>query len=251
MKTGRTSSPERRFPRPPKQVSEYARTCLEALATSGYGDRLSLGGAFALAYYCEYRTTHDVDAWWDEAATSDERQAVIRCLEEALQPFGAVRTRRWGDVVSVELTLKEEQVAFSFQIATRSAQIEPSVPAPWPSKLCLDAFPDLVASKMVALVERGAPRDFRDIYVLCQAGLTDAVECWHWWEQCQQMAGADREHTRARLALLTHLSRIAQHRPLTQIEDPAARRAAQELRTWFETLVSANLASLLHVVHRR
>jgi predicted nucleotidyltransferase component of viral defense system len=30
----------------------------------------------------------------------------------------------------------------------------------------IDSFGDLVASKMVALVERGAPRDFFDIFTL-------------------------------------------------------------------------------------
>jgi hypothetical protein len=40
---------------------------------------------------------------------------------------------------------------FSFQIAQRSAQLEPSKPAPW-IDVPLDSFPDLVASKMVALV---------------------------------------------------------------------------------------------------
>ena len=109
------------------------------------------------------------------------------------------------------------------------------VDAPWREKLRLDSFPDLVAGKMVALVERGAPRDFRDVYALCQAGLTNAIECWRLWEQRQQMAGEDTDHTRARLALLTHLARIAQHRPLAHIEDPEARRSAEELRTWFET----------------
>lgn len=225
-----------KLPQPPKQVSEYAEACLQALAAEGYGDKLSLGGAFALAYYFEYRTTHDVDAWWDDKATSDEREAVILCLEEALQPFGSVDTRRWGDVVSIELTPEgERRVAFSFQIATRSAQLEPTVDAPWPDELQLDAFPDLVASKMVALVERGTPRDFRDIYTLCRVGLTDAAECWRLWEQRQQIAGADTDHARARLAVQTHLSRIAQHRPLEQIEDAEKRREAEQLRTWFET----------------
>jgi hypothetical protein len=38
---------------------------------------------------------------------------------------------------------------------------------------------------------------------------------------------------RARLAITTHLARIAQQRPLDQITDEAARRAAQALRSWF------------------
>ena len=46
---------------------------------------------------------------------------------------------------------------FSFQIAARSAQIAQPLSAPWPGGLLLDTPDDLVAAKMVALVERGAP----------------------------------------------------------------------------------------------
>ncbi len=88
---------------------------------------------------------------------------------------------------------------------------------------------------MVALVERGAPRDFRDIFALCQAGLTTPAECWRWWRQRQKLAGSDTESHRARLAVETHLTRIAQHRPLAQIEDPEERAAAEKVRTWFRT----------------
>ena len=121
---------------------------------------------------------------------------------------------------------------FSFQIASRSAQREPSAPAPWTNVL-LDSFPDLVASKMVALVERGAPRDFRDIYALCQADLTTPRECWDLWRRRQQSVDSDTDGNRARLAIETHLSRIAQHRPLAQITDFQQRAEAEGLRGWF------------------
>jgi hypothetical protein len=88
---------------------------------------------------------------------------------------------------------------------------------------------------MVALVERGAPRDFRDVYALCQAGLTTPLQCWQLWRQRQLLAGSDADADRARLAVETHLARIAQHRPLAQIEDPAERAAAEQVRTWFAT----------------
>jgi hypothetical protein len=90
-----------------------------------------------------------------------------------------------------------------------------------------------VASKMVALVERGAPRDFRDIYSLCQEELVSASECWRLWRERQQRAGADLDPYRARLAIETHLSRIAQHRPLDTIAEPGQRAAATSLRNWF------------------
>lgn len=152
-------------------------------------------------------------------------------LEETLGSFGSVKTRAWGDVVSVELR-REDRTVFSFQIAHRSAQLEPSQPAPWGGVL-LDSFPDLVAGKMVALVERGAPRDFRDIHALCQAGLITPRERWALWSRRQSAASNDADPARARLAMETHLARIVQHRRLEQIADPDQRGEAERVRAWF------------------
>lgn len=218
-------------PHRPAHLSEHAVACLQALAAAGLGEAISLGGALGLLHYLDYRPTHDVDAWWDAAATAEARQRVIQVIEATLRTFGPVKTRAWGDVVSVEL-LEESRVIFSFQIARRPAQLEPSEPAPWVPVL-LDSFPDLVASKLVALVERGAPRDFRDVYALCQAGLTTPHECWELWRRRQRLAGSDTDAGRARLAVETHLTRIAQHRPLERIADPHQRAEAARVRAWF------------------
>ena len=219
-------------PHRPKQMPDYAEICLRALVEQGLGRKISLGGAFGLAHYFEYRSTHDVDAWWMPETTAEEQQKVIETIKEALQPYGPVRTRMWGDVVSIEL-LREERVVFSFQIAKRSAQLEPSLLAPWVD-VFLDSFSDILASKMVALVERGAPRDFRDIYTLCQAGLVTPRRCWELWRKRQELSGGDTDVNRARLAVLTHLARIEQHRPLREIKDPAWRAQAEQVRTWFK-----------------
>ncbi|MBN1147297.1 MAG: nucleotidyl transferase AbiEii/AbiGii toxin family protein [Anaerolineales bacterium] len=198
------------------------------------GQTVSLGGALALAYYHEYRITDDVDAWWDEDIDEEHKQAVIQCLENTLSSFGEVRTRRWGDVFSIELVVPGlRHTAFSFQIAKRSARLNPSLPAPWPENLKLDSITDLLASKMVALIERGAPRDFRDIYIFCQEHLTTPEQCWRLWRERQKLSGSDADAPRARLAIQTHLARIAAHRPLEQIDDPDERAAAQRLRRWF------------------
>lgn len=218
-------------PQRPRHMSDYAEACLQALATGKLGEKISLGGAFGLLHYLDYRFTHDVDAWWVPAATAEGQRQVIDAIKAALSPFGQVKTRAWGDVISVEL-MRGGKTVFSFQIAHRSAQLEPSVPARWTDVL-LDSFPDLVASKMVALVERGAPRDFRDIYALCQADLTTLQQCWELWRRRQRLAGSDTDSARARLAIETHLARIAQHRPLAEIDDPKKQAEAEQVRTWF------------------
>ena len=224
-------------PQRPKELPDYSEVCLQALVDSGLARHISLGGALGLLHYLDYRSTHDVDAWWAESVSTQERRLVTETVVLALLPYGQVKTRTWGDVVSVELEQADRKI-FSFQIAHRTAQLEPSSTAPW-IDVPLDSFADLVASKMVALVERGAPRDFRDIYALCTAGLITAEGCWaHWWQR-QTAAGSDTDLGRARLAITTHLTRIIQHRRLEQIVDPVAQQQAALVRTWFmETFLS-------------
>jgi predicted nucleotidyltransferase component of viral defense system len=120
----------------------------------------------------------------------------------------------------------------SFQVARRSVRLEEPVSAGW-IDVPLDSLVDLAASKMVALVERGAPRDFLDIFNVCQAGLFSITECWALWRRRQILAGSDVDVSRARLAIETHLERIALHRPLEQIVDLRQREQARQLRDWF------------------
>jgi len=215
----------------PSNIPDHADLCLKALSDAGLGEKISLGGAFGLLHYLDYRPTYDVDAWWAPTATVQERQRVIDTIAGALRPLGEVHTRAWGDVVSIEL-LEDKRKTLSFQIAQRAAQLQPSAPLPWANSL-LDSLDDLVASKMVALVERGAPRDFRDIHAVCHAGLMTPAHCWELWRQRQLLAASDTDMARATLALQIHLERIALHRPLAQIADATEKAEAQQLRRWF------------------
>ncbi len=218
---------------PPEHASEYARLTLKNIAAHHLGNKISLGGAFGLLHYLDYRPTYDVDAWWATDVTSADQEAVLAVIEDTFIQFGQVKRRGWGDVISIELH-QDQKAVFSFQIAHRSSQLQPSTTAEW-ANVSLDSLADIVASKMVALVERGAPRDFRDIYQVCQTELTTPVQCWQWWEQRQQLADSDTDHHRARLAVETHLARISQHRPLEKIDDPQQHAAAQQVRHWFQT----------------
>jgi hypothetical protein len=220
-------------PKRPLNLPEMASLCLRALAKAGMGHCISLGGALGLLHYLDYRSTHDVDAWWDPVATPEQRNRLIEVLETALAAHGEVRRRSWGDVVSIDLKAGDRTV-FNFQIANRSALLEPPGVAPWVD-VHLDSLPDLIAGKMVALVERGAPRDFRDIHAACQAELTTPGECWSLWRRRQEGAASDTDRHRARLAVETHLERIAKHRPLDEIKNIDQRAEADAVRTWFRT----------------
>ncbi|MDA2936741.1 nucleotidyl transferase AbiEii/AbiGii toxin family protein [Acidobacteria bacterium AH-259-A15] len=219
-------------PEKPTYLPDYSEACLQALVEQGLADRISLGGALGLLHYLDYRPTRDVDAWWQEHVTAEDQRRVIQVIESVLRSAGPIRTRAWGDVVSIELQDRGRTI-FSFQIARRSVVLDSPTNAPW-IEVPLDSFADLVAGKMTALVERGAPRDFRDIYALCQAGLTTVHECWALWQKRQELAGSDADRRRARLAVETHLARITRHRSLAGISDPEQRAEAAQLRAWFQ-----------------
>jgi len=180
-------------------MSPYARVCLEGLVKANLADRISLGGGLGLFHYLDYRPTNDADAWWSESATEAQKHAVVQELETSLSGFGSVRVRAWGDVVSVELS-QDGKTVFSFQIAARTVRLEESILAGW-IDVPLDSLADLLASKMNALVERGTPRDFLDVYTVCQAELLSMNECWSLWRRRQTMAGSDTDAMRARLAI--------------------------------------------------
>lgn len=219
-------------PKRPSRISEYAQACLEVLSTSDLAKHLSLGGAFGLAHYLEYRTTHDIDAWWVEPITQEQQQRVIQLVETSLRSFGEVRIRSWGDVTSVELA-QEKRTVFSFQIARRSAELRPPLSGLW-GNIQIDALDDLIASKMNALIERGAPRDFLDIYTLCQQNLCDVARCWQLWTDRQHLSGDDANRQRAMLAVQTHIIRLEQARPLAKIASPEQRSSAEQVREWFK-----------------
>ena len=218
-------------PKQPAHLSMYAKVCLEALVDAGLAKLISLGGAFGLFHYHDYRPTHDVDAWWNEDVTEAKKQEVVQVLHSTLERFGSVRVRAWGDLTSIELS-QDGKTVFSFQIAFRSLRLEDLNAAGW-IDVPLDSFEDLVSTKMNALVQRGAPRDFKDIYTICVADLITIEECWQLWHKRQELLGNEHDDPKARLAIESHLKRIALQRPLDQFKDDEERAYAKNVREWF------------------
>ena len=218
-------------PTKPTEITKFSEAGLAAISAQGLGHLISLGGALGLSHYLEYRPTHDVDAWWSDTATASDRDKLVDILSKALRKFGEITTRAWGDVISIELS-KDQKKIFCFQIAKRDARLSGPVESPWPG-IGLDSLEDLIAGKMTALVERGAPRDFRDIFMVCRHNLTDIKECWKLWRRRQELAGSDQDMNRACLAVETHLTRISVQRPLEKIADPEQRTEAENLRLFY------------------
>lgn len=123
-------------PERPSNLDPLAEALLSGLQDCPACHHLVLGGYFALKHYCDYRVTHDLDAWWSEESLAADRETVRAALRGVLESLASqhkltVNCRRFGDTESWEL-LREGQKVFSFQIAQRTLQLEPYVTSPWP-----------------------------------------------------------------------------------------------------------------------
>lgn len=217
-------------PQVPKNLNPYSRELLEALAGHAEAAEIVIGGGLALSHYLDYRETVDLDAWW----RSEPKPVVLAFVADCMQATAArlglqFRTRQWRETESLEL-LRGSQKVFSFQISQRTLYLDEAVPAEW-VPIWIETLRDNVASKMTALTERGAARDFKDIYELCQHSLISISECWELW----RLKNAHRHPADGPGMTLFYLEKIEMLRPLEKI--PLADRArAVDLRTWYRTV---------------
>jgi hypothetical protein len=196
-----------------------------------------LGGHFALRCYLDYRSTHDLDGWWSASLSASQRRAarsVIRQVaEEAAAAHGlTILERSWGVTEAFDFQRTESgrrRTIFSVQVAERTVELEPPITSPWPP-IPIETLRDNLSSKMSALVARGAPRDFRDVYEVVQAGLVTVSECWDLW----QAKNPDTNLDQAKAQVIKHLESIAERRPLDQLPEHE-RPAAEALRRWVRT----------------
>jgi hypothetical protein len=217
-------------PSRPQHLDPLAVEILEALRDRPEVSTIVLGGHFALKHYLDYRVTHDVDAWWASQTTAEQRATALGTLREAMTAVGTrhgleLRERTWGDTESLELTGRQG-VVFSFQVASRTVELDDPVPSPWPP-IGIETLRDNLGAKMSALVARGAPRDFRDVYEVVRRGIASVDDCWELWER--KNPGLDVQLAKAQV--VNHLEAIGMRRPLESLS-PSARKAAESLREW-------------------
>ncbi|HZL94503.1 MAG TPA: nucleotidyl transferase AbiEii/AbiGii toxin family protein [Vicinamibacterales bacterium] len=213
----------------PKHLDPLAERVLSLLSGRPEAHQIILGGYFALQHYLDYRTTHDIDAWWSGRADP----AVEKVIREVMQQVArekqmTLRERRFGDTLSFEL-LRDEQQHFSFQIASRSITVEEPQLSAWPP-LRIETLGENIGAKMNALVNRGAPRDFLDVHAVVDAGLLTPERCWELWE-AKNPGGAPEA---AKRNVLLHLAGLESRRPLDSVSDPSAREEARRIRQWFK-----------------
>jgi hypothetical protein len=215
-------------PVPPQSLSPYAREILQLLAGHPEAAEIVIGGGVALSHYAEYRETFDLDAWWATAPTAAARHLIATSLQVVATRHGLFfHSRSWGETESFELTDGQRKI-FSLQIAARDRFLDAPIEAAWPP-VQIETLRDNIASKMTALVERGAPRDLRDIHHLCSRHLIDVDECWDLY----RMKNPQHDPHEAAAKILYAIERLEMQRPLDTIPEARDRHEAATVRAWF------------------
>ncbi|MEA2689083.1 MAG: Nucleotidyl transferase AbiEii toxin, Type system [Candidatus Eremiobacteraeota bacterium] len=227
-------------PRKPEHPDPFAEAFLERLQDRPEAEQFVLGGGFALKHYLDFRATADIDAWWRAAPDLGALEAAREAFADVADRFGySVRERASGTMTSIEAVNGHRKV-FSFQVAVRDVEIERPVRSPW-GRFPIETADENVAAKMNALVNRGAPRDFRDIREIVAAGIATTERCWQLW--FAKNPGRDAGEARREVQRL--LAGIEARRPLERLA-PAERERAAELRAWFRTVFAAEPLGLDH-----
>jgi len=215
-------------PKTPDNLHPLSRELLESLVGHSEAAEIVIGGGVALSHYLQYRDTVDLDAWW----RAEPRADALVFLERTMQMIAArhgldYRRRSWGETESLEL-LQGTQKQFSFQISRRTLALDDAIPSAW-QPVWLETLRDNVASKMTALVQRGAPRDFLDIYQLCTRNVLSMAECW----SCFIAKNTGVTVDEAKRKIIARLAMIETTRPLETIASGVAREQATLLRDWY------------------
>jgi len=215
-------------PKPPTTLHPLSRELLESLAGHPEAADIVIGGGVALSHYLEYRDTVDLDAWW----RAEPRADVLAFLETTMREIAVrhglgFRRRSWGETESLEL-LRGTVKQYSFQISRRTLALDDTTCSIW-QPVRIETLRDNVASKMTALVQRGAPRDFLDIYHLCTRNVTTAADCW----AAFMAKNPGIPINEAKQKILARLAMIESTRPLETIQPVEARDHAAQVRDWY------------------
>ncbi len=224
-----------RLPTRPETLPLLAEQTLEALSAEPLASGVVLGGGVALKHYDDFRQTHAIVAWWSQDRDEAALEGLHKPLRSGAEAHGyTLATRRFGATDSFEF-LQQARKQFSFQIALREITLDEPLESPWPP-IQIETLRDNLASKMVALVMRGAPRDFLDIHKVVEDGLIDEPMCWELW----RLKRPDRSISDAKGQVLAHLLRLEARRPLSGLPDPEERQSAERVRNWYKAVFLNN-----------
>lgn len=221
-------------PRVPASLPDIARDLLAELGKQQEAKSIVIGGGVALMHYMDTRTTVDLDAWWADGVDAAAFAKADAIAQEIAHRRGLeLERRRFGDVASLDFVdPSSKQKVFAFQIASRDRTLDAPQASPW-GFLPIETLRDNLASKMEALVARGAPRDFVDVKAAVDVGFATAPELWDLWRH----KAPARDVVQAKLHVLHHLEGIERRAPLSAIADEERRQSLHVARLWYRSIL--------------
>lgn len=226
-------------PKKPGNINALTARIIERIKNLPWAEKFVLGGGLALAHYLEFRPTNDADCWWEENTPETEKEAILEELSEIIKEEAGhmvndaeISKRNWGETASIEVKAGNKKI-FSWQISSRTKKLDAYIPSPY-GILKIETLKDNLASKMCALVARGAPRDFLDIHTAIKHNLTSWENCWTLWKA----KNPGKEQRLAEQNIAMSLTGIEIRRPLPSVPEEQRARAA-ELRSFFRNHLPA------------
>ncbi len=182
------------------------------------------------------RATKDVDARWRQGKSLELIAQAFGACRRAAAPFHIdVQRVNHGDVDAFDFIDSEKKKVFSFQVALRDVTLGDPSPSRF-GALPIESLRDNLASKMSALVSRGAPRDFVDVKRAVDAGAVSVDDLWKLWQEKNPERGV----AAAKVHTAHHLSGIELRVPLDSI-DPARRDDIEDARRWYRSVLLAGV----------
>ncbi|MCW5867845.1 MAG: nucleotidyl transferase AbiEii/AbiGii toxin family protein [Candidatus Eremiobacteraeota bacterium] len=213
-------------------MPSLALSILHSLGQEEGAEHLEVGGGIALWHYTPHRSTNDIDAWWLQE-NSDSRAAIQRTMEKVSAENGLdLSSRSQAGCTSWDLK-KAGKVVFAFQVAPKTARVEPPGPARW-GRLRMETLAENLSNKMNALVQRGAPRDIVDVATVLRLGLFTADELWTLWQRKRPELSV----ALGQANILKYLNALESRRPLESIADLQERRSAEQNRATIRGLAT-------------
>ncbi len=217
------------LPKQPERLDPLAREVLEQLCGQEFASEIIIGGGVALQHYLPFRTTVDLDAWWQGSPTEASRNLLLSVMQTVANHRGYdLHLRRFRDTESYELKHEDRKV-FSFQISKRTIELDVPLESSWPP-VRIETFRDNLGAKMNAVVNRGAPRDFVDVFKVCESCLTSAADCWKFWQE----KNPGHDLSQAKIKVMQNLLDLETRRPLDSIPDGPKRLDAAAVRSWIK-----------------
>lgn len=140
-------------------ITDRQREGLEVLRRTALLSRFYLVGGTAAALHLGHRLSVDFDLFTEMDFQTEE---IIRTLRGSLP----LEVRRQAQE-TLHLTFNEVPLTF---LRYPYCLIDPLVDGPWGLRVVQRQ--DIVAMKLVAISQRGARKDFVDLYFLCLSGVT-------------------------------------------------------------------------------